>query len=99
MGDWTIWASFLALGTAAGMLGLFILCRTRFEQTQSRIAVLEREVAMASMREEANQDRLIKIFEAVTELRNSTEGHLLRLKERLDELRAEGYPRENVDAA
>jgi len=99
MDDWTVWASFLALGTAAAVLATYFLCRARFEQMQGRMLVLEREVAMARLRDEANEKKLAKILEAVTELRKSTDDHLRRLRERLDELRAEGYPREHVDAA
>ena len=99
MNDWTVWASFLALGTAAAVLATYFLCRARFEQMQGRMLVLEREVAMARLRDEANEKKLAKILEAVTELRKSTDDHLRRLRERLDELRAEGYPREHVDAA
>jgi vacuolar-type H+-ATPase subunit I/STV1 len=99
MDDWTVWASFLTLGTAAAIMAAYFLCRARFEQMQGRMLVLEREVAMARLREEANEKKVLKILEAVTELRKSTDDHLRRLRERLDELRAEGYPREHVDAA
>ena len=99
MDDWTVWASFLTLGTAAAILAAYFLCRDRFEQMQGRMLLLEREVAMARMREEANDKKLAKILEAVTELRKSTEDHLRRLRERLDTLHAEGYPHEHVDAA
>jgi len=99
MDNWTVWASFLALGTAAAVLATYFLCRARLEQTQGRVLLLERAVAMARLQEEANEKKLAKILEAVTELRQSTEEHLRRLRERLDELRAEGYRREHVDAA
>ena len=99
MNDWTVWASFLTLGTAAAVLATYFLCRARFDQMQGRMFLIEREVAMARMRDEANEKKLAKILEAVTELRKSTDDHLRRLRERLDELRAEGYPREHVDAA
>ena len=99
MGDWTVWASFLALGTAAAVLATYFLCRARFDQMQGRMLLFEREVAMARLREEANEKIVVKILEAVTELRKSTDDHLRRLRERLDELHAEGYPREHVDAA
>ena len=99
MDDWTVWASFLALGTAAAVLATYFLCRARFEQMQRRMLLLEREVAMARLREDANEKKLVKILTAVTELRESTEEYLGRLRERLDELRAEGYPRQHVDAA
>jgi hypothetical protein len=99
MDDWTVWASFLALGTAAAVLATYFLCRARIEQAQGRLLDLERQVAMARLRDEANEKKLVRILEAVTELRKSTDDHLRRLRERLDELRAEGYPREHVDAA
>ena len=99
MNDWTVWASFLALGTAAAVLATYFLCRTLFDQMQGRMVLIECEVAMARLLEEANDMKLVKILAAVTELRESTEEHLGRLRGRLDELRAEGYPREHVDAA
>ena len=99
MGDWTAWASFLALGTAGAVLATYLICRARIELTQNRVLVLEQELAMARIREEADEKKLARIFDAVMALRESTEEHLGRLRERLDELRAEGYPREHVDAA
>src|SRR3990172_7315422 len=99
MDNWTVWASFLALGTAAAVLATYFLCRARLEQTQGRVLLLERAVAMARLQEEANEKKLAKILEAVTELRQSTEEHLRRLRERLNELRAESYRRQHVDAA
>ena len=99
MNDWTVWASFLTLGTAAAVLATYFLCRARFDQMQERMLLIEREVAMARLREEANEKKLVKILTAVTELREFTEEHLGKLRERLDELRAEGYPLQHVDAA
>ena len=99
MDDWTVWASFLSLGTAAAIMAAYFLSRDRFEQMQGRMLVLEREVAMARLREDANEKKVVKILEAVTDLRQSTEDHLRRLRERLDVLHAQGYPHEHVDAA
>ena len=99
MDDWTVWASFLSLGTAAAIMAAYFLSRDRFEQMQGRMLVLEREVAMARLREDANEKKVVKILEAVTDLRQSTEDHLRRLRERLDALHAQGYPHEHVDAA
>jgi hypothetical protein len=99
MNDWTVWASFLTLGTVAAVLATYFLCRARIEEAQGRLLELEREMAMARKHDEANEKKLIKILAAVADLRESTEKHLGRLRERLDELRAEGYPREHVDAA
>ena len=42
-------------------------------------------------REEANDRKLMKIFDAVTALRGTTEQHLDKLLVRLDQLRAEGH--------
>jgi hypothetical protein len=99
MDDWTVWASFLTLGTTVAVLATYFLCAVRIEQAQGRLHDLERQVEMARLREEANEKKLVKILAAVTELRESTEEHLGKLRERLDELRAEGYPRQHVDAA
>jgi hypothetical protein len=99
MSDWTIWATFLALGTGVALVATYLLCRARIELAHNRILVLEREMAMARLREEANEKKLSKIFEAVTALRESTEDHLNKLIERLDELRADDYAQQTVDAA
>ena len=99
MDDWTVWASFWTLGTAAAVLATYFLCGVRIEQAQGRLFDLERQVAMARLREDANEKKLVKILAAVTELRESTEEHLGKLRERLDELRAGDYPRQHVDAA
>jgi hypothetical protein len=99
MDDWTVWASFLTLGTTVAVLATYFLCAVRIEQAQGRLFDLERQVEMSRLREEANEKKLVKILTAVTELRESTEEHLGKLRERLDELRAEGYPRQHVDAA
>jgi len=99
MGDWTIWATFLALGTGVAVLATYLLCRARIELTHNRIVVLEREMAMARLREETNEKKLTKILDAVTALRESTEDHLSKLRERLDLLRTEGYVHLHDDAA
>lgn len=99
MDDWIIWASFLALGTAVAIMAAYFICRDRFDQIQGRLLLLEREVTMARLREEANEKKFLKILDAVNELRKSTEDHLRRLRERFDALHEEGYPREHVDAA
>jgi hypothetical protein len=91
MGDWTIWATFLTLGSAAAILVTYLLCSVRIEQTHNRVLVLEKEIELMRARDEANDRKLTKIFEAVTALRGTTEAHLGKLRERLDQLRAEGY--------
>ncbi len=91
MADWTIWATFLTLGAAAAILVTYLLCSVRLEQTNNRVLVLEKEIELIRTREQANEKKLIKIFDAVTALRGSTEQHLDKLRERLDQLRAEGY--------
>jgi hypothetical protein len=91
MADWTIWATFLTLGSAAAILVTYLLCGVRIEQTHNRLLLLEKEIELMRAREEANDRKLTKIFEAVTALRDTTEEHLDKLRERLDQLRAEGY--------
>jgi len=91
MSDWTIWATFLTLGSAAAILVTYLLCSVRIEQTHNLVLLLEKEIELMRTREEANDRKLTKIFEAVTALRGTTEEHLDRLRERLDQLRAEGY--------
>jgi len=99
MSDWTVWASFLTLGTASAVLATYHICRARIEQTQGRLRTLERELTLVRLREEANEKRLTRIFDAVAALRVSTEEHLGRVRERLEELRADDYARKHVDAA
>ena len=91
MNDWTIWATFLAIGNAAAVVASYLLCRARVEQTYNRILVLEREMSLARAREEANEKQLNKIFEVLTELRETTENRLGNLREKLDELIADGF--------
>ena len=91
MADWTIWATFLTLGSSAAILVTYLLCSVRLEQTNNRVLVLEKEIEIMRTREEANDKKLTKIFDAVTALRGTTEEHLEKLRERLDQLRAEGY--------
>ncbi len=91
MADWTMWATFLTLGLAAAILVTYLLCSVRLEETSNRVLVLEKEIELMRAREEANEKNIMKIFDAVTALRGSTEQHLDKLRERLDQLRAEGY--------
>jgi len=86
MSDWTMWATFLTLGNAVAILASYLLCRARMEQTYNRILVLEREMSLARMREETNEQKLAKIFDAVTALRETTEDRLANLREKIDEL-------------
>ncbi len=91
MVDWTIWATFLTLGSAAAILATYLLCSVRLDETNDRVLVLEKEIELMRAREEANDRKVMKIFDAVTALRGSTEQHLDKLHERLDQLRADGY--------
>ncbi len=91
MADWTVWATFLTLGSAAAILVTYLLCSVRIELTSNRVLALEKEIELIRAREEANEKKLVKILDAVTALRGSTEQHLNTLRERLDQLRAEGY--------
>jgi hypothetical protein len=91
MGDWTIWATFLTLGSAAAILVTYLLCSVRLEQTNTRVLALEKEIELMRTREETNDRKLMKIFDAVTALRGTTEEHLDKLLVRLDQLRAEGH--------
>ena len=90
MTDWTLWATFLAVGTGVTVLGTYFLCESRIERTQSRILALEREMELTRIREEANEKRLAKILEAVVALRETTEDRLGNLRDKLNDLLAEG---------
>ena len=87
MAEWTLWATLFTVGTALALLALY------------RIAALEKEIEVARLREEANEKNLSKILDAVMELRGSTESHLENLRHGLDQLRAENYSQQSVDAA
>ena len=91
MADWTIWATFLTLGSAAAILVTYLLCSVRLEETNNRVLVLEKEIERMRTREEANERKLTKIFDAVMALRGSTEEHLEKLLVRLDQLRVDGH--------
>ncbi len=91
MADWTMWATFLTLGSAAAILVTYLLCSVRLDETSNRVLVLEKEIELMRTREESNERKLTKIFDALAELRGSTEQHFDKLRERLDQLRAESY--------
>ena len=99
MAEWTLWATLFTLGSALAIVSLYLICRERFETMNNRIAKLERELELARVREEANEKNLSKILDAVMELRGSTESHLENLRHGLDQLRAENYSHQSVDAA
>ena len=99
MGDWTMWATFLALGNALALLAIYLLCRARIDKTRNRVLVLEREMALAQVREQANEKKLAKIFEAVMDLREVTEVQLGHLRTTLDELLDQGMAPRKRSAA
>jgi hypothetical protein len=89
MADWTMWATFLAVGTGVAILATYLICEMRIERTQSRILALEREMALARIRENANEKKLAKILDAVVALRETTEDRLANLRDKLNDLLAE----------
>ena len=99
MAEWTLWATVFTLGTALAIASLYLICRERLETMNQRIAALEKELELARLREQANEKNLSKILDAVMELRGSTESHLENLRHGLDQLRAENYSQQSVDAA
>ncbi len=99
MADWTISAVFLAVGTGVAVLTAYLLCRARLEKTNNRLRALEREIALAQLREDATQRKLAKIFEAVVELRETTQSEFGQLRQKLDKLLADNFQQENRSAA
>jgi hypothetical protein len=89
MADWTMWATFIAIGTGMAVLATYLICEARIERTQNRILALEREMALARIRENANEKKLAKILDAVVALRETTEDRLANLRDRLNDLLAE----------
>ena len=91
MTDRTAGATVLSIGAVTAALATYFLCRARIQQTHNRILVLEREMALARLREEANEKKFAKIYETVVELRETTENQLGRLRKKLDKLIAESF--------
>jgi uncharacterized membrane protein (DUF106 family) len=99
MAEWTLWAILFTLGTGMAILAIYLICRDRLETFSNRIVALEKEMELARLREQANEKNLSKILDAVMELRESTGNQLENLRDRLNQLRAETYSQQSVDAA
>ena len=99
MTDWTISATILGIGTAVAVLTTYLVCKRRIDETRDRILILEREMALARMREETNEKKLAKIFEAVVELRETAQSQLGQLHEKLDKLLVEHFSQPDRSAA
>lgn len=99
MTDWMISATVLGVGTAVAVLATYLVCKRRIDETRNRILVLEREIALARIREETNEKKLAKIFEAVVELRETAQSQLGQLHEKLDKLLAENFLQADRSAA
>ena len=99
MADWSISVVFLAAGTSLAVLATYLACKSQIDRTQDRLVALEREMAVARLREDANQRKLTKIFDAVVDLRETTRGELGQLQEKLDRLLTENFPQRDRSAA
>jgi hypothetical protein len=99
MAEWTLWATLFTLGTGMAILAIYLICRDRIEAVNNRIVALEKEMELARLREQANEKNLSKILDAVMELRESTGSQLENLRDRLNQLRADTYSQQSVDAA
>jgi hypothetical protein len=99
MAEWTLWATLFSLGAGMAILAIYLICRDRIEAVNNRIVALEKEMELARLREQANEKNLSKILDAVMELRESTGSQLENLRERLNQLRADTYSQQSVDAA
>jgi hypothetical protein len=99
MAEWTLWAMLFTLGTGMAILAIYLICRDRIDAVNNRIVALEKEMELARLREQANEKNLSKILDAVTELRESTGSQLENLRDRLNQLRADTYSQQSVDAA
>jgi hypothetical protein len=99
MADWTAPATFVAVGTGFTVFTTYIVYKARIEQTRTRVLTLERELALARIREEINQKKLAKIFQAVVELRETADNQLGQLRETLDKLIADSFSQGNRPAA
>ena len=81
------------------ILAIYLIWRDRIEAVNNRIVALEKEMELARLREQANEKNLSKILDAVMELRESTGSQLENLRDRLNQLRADTYSQQSVDAA
>jgi dephospho-CoA kinase len=99
MADWSISVVFLAAGTSLAVLATYLACKSQIDRTQDRLVALEREMAVARLREDANQRKLTKIFDAVVDLRETTRAELGQLQEKLDRLLTENFPQRDRSAA
>ena len=99
MAEWALWATLFTLGTGMAILAIYLICRDRIDAVNNRIVGLEKEMELVRAREQANEKNLSKILDAVMELRESTGSQLENLRERLNQLRAEIYSQQSVDAA
>ena len=99
MADWTVSVRFLAVGTTLAILATYFACKAQIDRTQDRLVALEREMAVARLREDANQRKLTKIFDAVVDLRETAKGELGQLQEKLDRLLTENFPQRDRSAA
>lgn len=88
--DWALWVTVLIVGMGVAIVSSYLLCHARIEQTNNRLRLLERQMSLARLQEDVNEKKLDKIFEAVSVLRQTTEDRLRNLRERIDELIAEG---------
>jgi hypothetical protein len=62
MADWTVSTTFLAVGTGLTVFTTYIVYKARIEQTRNRVLALEREIALARIREEINQKKACENF-------------------------------------
>lgn len=77
---------------ALGALIAVLLMRSRLANLKNRIALVERELDLARVREERENDKLDEIFRALASLQSTLEILLDRVHEKLDILTTSKSP-------
>lgn len=88
--DWALWVTVLIVGGGVAIVSSYLLCNARIEQMNNRLRLLERQISLARNQEDLRAEKLDKIFEAISVLQQTTEDQLRSLRERIDEMIAEG---------
>lgn len=81
---WLIWISIFLLALVA--LLAVLLIRSRLASIKNRLALVERELDLARVREERENEKLNEIFGALASLKSTLEILLDRLHEKIDTL-------------
>ncbi len=79
---WLIWMTICLLALAA--LTAVLLIRSRLASMKNRLALVERQLDLARVREERENEKLDEIFRALASLKSTLEILLDRVHEKLE---------------